>query len=156
MAAFLCAAAVWWQSVNCSFTSSATEGTALVRNKHLLISSEKLTLSGPHLKRGKKKRKIPQQKQVLLLEEWVGQGWGVVVRFYYSFVSWFMVVGETYVCFWLVAYLFFSCVTYGQWTQLENVIFGSAFRLPWWFTDGSGKLPINTVGRLFLLSLKKI
>lgn len=71
VAAFLCAAAVPWPSVNCLLTSSATEGTALVRNKHMLISSGKLTLSGPHLKRGKKDKDTLTKTSAAL----GGMGW---------------------------------------------------------------------------------
>ena len=52
-------------------TSSGPEGTALVRNKHLLVDSGKLTWSDLDLKR---KKNVPEEKEMLRLEEGVGPG----------------------------------------------------------------------------------
>lgn len=54
VAVWLCSAALCLKSLSYLLTTSAPEGGSLVRNKHVLVDSEKLTWSDPAFKRKKK------------------------------------------------------------------------------------------------------
>lgn len=136
VAVWLCSAALCLKSLNYLLTTSAPEGGALVRNKHVLVDSGKLTWSDPDLKR---KKKITWRKKESICSRLIVLVCFVLFLFFPFFFSsglWSLEKHMFSGCFLLYFFFFSSVVTYGKWTWLENYYFWCCFlsslMIQWW------------------------